>query len=91
MVSSVLGAPAGSGPGYPGAMVELLRSNDPVLISFAASLLADAKITHSVADSHMSVIDGSIPVVTNRILVAEDELDAARDLLTEAGVAVETA
>ncbi|WP_132116493.1 DUF2007 domain-containing protein [Actinocrispum wychmicini] len=72
-------------------MVELLRSNDPVLISFAASVLTDAKIAHSVADSHMSVIDGSISAVTNRLLVAEDRYDDARELLTEAGVAVETA
>lgn len=67
-------------------MVELLRSNDPVLISFAASLLEDAKITHTVADSHMSVIDGSINAVTNRVLVAEDQYEAARELLADAGV-----
>jgi hypothetical protein len=70
-------------------MIELLSSNDPVLISFAASLLKDAKIEHSVADSHMSVIDGSINAVTNRILVAEDQYETARDLFTEAGVSVE--
>ncbi len=68
------------------AMVELLRSNDPVLISFAASLLEDAKIAHTVADSHMSVIDGSINAVTNRVLVAEDRLAEARELLADAGV-----
>ena len=67
-------------------MVELLRSNDPVLISFAASLLEDARIPHSVADSHMSVIDGSINAITNRVMVAEDQFDAARELLVEAGV-----
>ncbi|TDV54988.1 DUF2007 domain-containing protein [Actinophytocola oryzae] len=67
-------------------MIELIRSNDPVLISFAASLLADARITHSVADSHMSVIDGSINAVTNRVLVAEDQYEAARELLADAGV-----
>jgi len=69
-------------------MVELLRSNDPVLISFATSLLQDAKITHSVADSHMSVIDGSINAVANRIMVAEDEYDTARALLADAGVSI---
>jgi hypothetical protein len=69
--------------------MELLRSNDPVLISFATSLLQDAKIEHSVADSHMSVIDGSINAVTNRILVADDRVDDARSLLTDAGVSVE--
>jgi hypothetical protein len=72
-----------------GKMVELLRSNDPVLVSFSASLLADAKIEHSVADSHMSVIDGSISAVTNRILVAEHQYDEARELLVDAGVALQ--
>jgi hypothetical protein len=67
-------------------MIELIRSNDPVVISFAASLLKDAKIVHSVADSHMSVIDGSINALTSRILVAEDQLDEAKGLLEEAGV-----
>lgn len=69
-------------------MKELLRSNDPVLISFATSLLQDAEIEHSVADSHMSVIDGSINAITNRILVAEDRYDDARQLLGDAGVSV---
>jgi hypothetical protein len=69
-------------------MRELIRSNDPVLISFATSLLVDAKVTHSVADSHMSVIDGSINAVENRILVADDEYDTAKELLDDAGVAV---
>jgi hypothetical protein len=69
-------------------MIELIRSNDPVLISFATSLLEDAKVTHSVADSHMSVIDGSINAVETRILVADDEYDTAKQLLDDAGVAV---
>lgn len=69
--------------------MELLRSNDPVLISFAASLLRDAGIEHSVADSHMSVIDGSINAVTNRIIVADDQIEQARELLTDAGVSLE--
>jgi len=71
-------------------MIELLRSNDPVLISFVTSLLADAKLVHSVADSHMSVIDGSINAVSNRVLVAEDQLDDARVLLADAGVTLES-
>lgn len=67
-------------------MIELLRTNDPVLVSFAASVLRDAGITHSVADSHMSVIDGSIGALQRRLLVAEDREQEARDLLVEAGV-----
>ncbi|HYQ64571.1 DUF2007 domain-containing protein [Actinophytocola sp.] len=69
-------------------MIELLRSNDPVLISYTASLLEDAKITHTIADYQMSTIDGSIGAIPNRVLVAEDQLDAARDLLADAGVEV---
>ncbi|MPZ83889.1 MAG: DUF2007 domain-containing protein [Actinophytocola sp.] len=69
-------------------MIELIRSNDPVLISFVTSLLEDAKIAHSVADSHMSVIDGSINAVANRVMVAEDRHDEARALLNDAGVPV---
>jgi len=71
-------------------MIELLRSNDPVLVSFVTSLLQDAKITHSVADSHMSVIDGSINAVANRVMVAEGEYDSARELLADAGVPIES-
>jgi len=67
-------------------MVELLRSNDPVLISFAASLLEDAKVPHVVTDSHMSVIEGSVNAIMNRVLVAEDQYETARELLTDAGV-----
>lgn len=69
-------------------MIELLRSNDPVLISYVVSLLEDAKINHLVADRHMSVIDGSIGAVKNRVFVADDEAIAARDLLVDAGVEV---
>jgi hypothetical protein len=67
-------------------MIELLRSNDPVLVSFTASLLTDAKIPHTVADVHMSVIDGSIGAIPNRILVAEDKYETAQELLADAGV-----
>lgn len=70
------------------AMVELLRSNDPVLISYARSLLTDAGIPHSVADSHMSVIEGSIGALPSRILVDADRHTEASQLLTDAGVPV---
>jgi hypothetical protein len=70
-------------------VIELLRSNDPVLMSFAVSVLRDAEIEHSVADGHMSVIDGSIGAVTNRILVSEERYDEAHRLLADAGVQLE--
>lgn len=69
-------------------MIELLRTNDPVLVSFAESLLVDADIGHSVEDSHMSVMEGSIGALPKRILVADEQEAQARQLLADAGVEV---
>jgi hypothetical protein len=70
-------------------MIELVRSNDPVLISFATSLLTEAGIQHSVADSQMSVIDGSIGAIPARVLVTQGRFGEARRLLADAGVQIE--
>jgi hypothetical protein len=70
-------------------MDELLRSNDPVLLSFVGALLNDARIAHTVADQNMSVIEGTIGILPRRILVPADELERARRLLSEAGLADE--
>jgi hypothetical protein len=70
-------------------MVELIRTNDLVLIGLVESLLADAGIGHFVADAHMSALEGSIGAFQRRILVAEDRLSQARRVLVEAGLAGE--
>jgi hypothetical protein len=69
-------------------MIELFRTNDPVVLSFAASVLRDAEIDHTVADAHMSVIDGSIGAIPRRILVPDDRFDEAATLLADAGVSL---
>jgi hypothetical protein len=66
-------------------MRELVRTNDAVLISAIVALLKSADITHMVVDQNMSVMEGSIGIFPRRILVDEDESDAARQLLAEAG------
>ncbi|RIX98816.1 DUF2007 domain-containing protein [Aureimonas flava] len=70
-------------------MIELLRTNDPVLLSFAQALLRDADVIHLLADSHMSVLDGSIGILPRRLLVDGDDVERARRLLTDAGLAHE--
>jgi len=67
-------------------MKELLRSNDPVLLSFVSALLTEAGIAFIVLDTNMSVMEGSIGILPRRVLVEEDCIDRARNLLTEAGV-----
>jgi hypothetical protein len=70
-------------------MRELVRTNDPVLITAIEALLNGARIKHLVVDRNMSVLEGSIGIFPRRILVDEDEFDAARRLLEEAGLAAE--
>ena len=66
-------------------MRELVRTNDAVLISAIEALLKGARIEHLVVDQNMSVLEGSIGILPRRILVGEEQLDAARQLLAEAG------
>ncbi|HYL32641.1 MAG TPA: DUF2007 domain-containing protein [Stellaceae bacterium] len=65
-------------------MKELLRSNDPVRLSWAEALLASVGIKTVIADRHTSVVEGSIGAIQRRILVAEEDLARARKLLDEA-------
>ena len=70
-------------------MKELIRTNDAVIISFVESLLKDAGIGCFVADQNMSVLDGSIGILPRRVMVVDDEVDAARRILSDAGIANE--
>ena len=67
-------------------MIELLRTNDPVLLSFAEAVLASEKIAFLVTDLHMSVLEGSLGFIRRRVLVAEDDAPQARAALQEAGL-----
>ena len=67
-------------------MIELVRSNDAVLLSFVQSLLDEVGIRHFVADENMSVLEGSLGVLARRLMVDGNAIDQARRLLTDAGV-----
>lgn len=67
-------------------MIELIRTNDAVIISFVESLLRDAGIECLVADQNMSVMDGSLGILPRRILVPTDDADEARSILVDAGI-----
>jgi hypothetical protein len=70
-------------------MKELVRTNDMVLVSAVGALLDGAKIKHLVFDQNMSVLEGSLGILPRRVLVAEEDVAAARRLLTDAGLAHE--
>ncbi|MBS9719745.1 DUF2007 domain-containing protein [Tianweitania sp. BSSL-BM11] len=70
-------------------MIELLRTNDLVVISFVESLMRDAGIACFVADQNMSIMEGSLGVLARRVMVDADDADAARKLLADAGIEAE--
>lgn len=70
-------------------MVELMRTNDLVLIGFARSLLETADIPVLVADENISALEGSIGAFGRRLLIPTDHARQARRLLADAGLGAE--
>ena len=62
-------------------MVELLKSNDLVLISYVIHLLAEEGIEAMVFDEYISAVEGSIGAFPRRIMVDNDDLNRSKDLL----------
>jgi hypothetical protein len=69
-------------------MVELVRSNDLVYLSWVQAQLAGAGIDCLLTDQYTSVIEGSIGAIPRRILVDGEDIARARRLLREAEAAL---
>lgn len=67
-------------------MKELLRSTDPATIAFAKALLQGEEIPVFELDVNMSVLDGSIGILPRRLMVADEDLDAAVIVLRDNGI-----
>ena len=65
-------------------MKELLRTNDPVRLSWAQVRLNDAGIESLVLDHHTSLVEGSIGAIPRRLMVAERDLRRARMVIAAA-------
>ena len=70
-------------------LIELLRTNDLVLISRVEAILTDSGIAIFLADQHMSALEGSLSFLPRRVLVAADAEARARKALMEAGLGPE--
>ncbi|MDE1159576.1 MAG: DUF2007 domain-containing protein [Neorhizobium sp.] len=70
-------------------MLEIIRTNDLVLLSVAESLMRDAGIHFMVADQSMSVLEGSLGLLQRRFMVENDRSQEARRILTDAGLGAE--
>lgn len=67
-------------------MIELLRSNDLVLLSYVRALLAAEGIKGVGLDEYMSMVDGNIGAIPQRIMVDEADVQRARSMLQDAGI-----
>jgi len=72
-------------------MVELVRTNDLVLVSWLTAALASEGIAAVVFDTHTSVLEGSVAAIPRRVMVEEWALARARLLLQEGEAAVRDA
>jgi len=65
-------------------MPELVRTNDPGVISVIEGVLGGAGIPYQVTDRNMSILEGSIGAIQVRILVPDEHEAEARELLIDA-------
>jgi hypothetical protein len=75
--------------GLHGAMHELMRTNDIVLLGAVEALLESAGLDCLIADEHISALEGMIGAFPRRLLVREADRRRARALLVEAGFGAE--
>ncbi len=66
-------------------MKELLRTNDPVRLSWAQAVLADAGIESLVLDQYTSIVEGSIGAIPRRLMVLERDHRRACAVIDAAG------
>jgi len=64
-------------------MKELLRTTDPTVIAFATALLEGEGIAVFPLDVHMSILDGSLGILPQRLMVADQDHFLAEAVLRD--------
>lgn len=67
-------------------MKELLRTTDPTVMAFAKALLDGEDIEWFDLDVHMSILDGSLGILPQRLMVIDADLAAAERALRDNGI-----
>jgi Putative prokaryotic signal transducing protein len=62
---------------------EILRTNDPVVISYVRSLLMDAGIESVEFDSHIANLEGSVTAIPCRLMVIDADVERALATLAD--------
>jgi Putative prokaryotic signal transducing protein len=69
---------------YKSAMRAVLKTNNPVVLDFAANLLSQEGIESVVFDTHASIVDGSTGMLPRRLMVLDEDFPRADHLLRAA-------
>jgi hypothetical protein len=60
---------------------ELLRTNDPVRLSYLTAVLEDAGIPSVIFDAFTANVEGSLGMLPRRLMVADDDHAEAVEIL----------
>ena len=71
---------------YRNQMIAIIKTNNPVTLSYAQSVLNDHDIGSFIADTHASVIEGSIGAIPRRLMVIDEDVVVAREVLAAVGL-----
>jgi Putative prokaryotic signal transducing protein len=69
---------------YTNVMRVVLKTNNPVVLSYATHVLEQSGIDAMVFDTHASIMDGSMTMVPRRLMVADEDFTRAEKLLRDA-------
>ena len=64
-------------------MRELVRTNDPVFLSWLTAALRGAGLEPVVLDTHTAILEGSVSAIQSRVMVADGDYFVASRILAE--------
>jgi hypothetical protein len=64
-------------------MIEILRTNDPIALSFVEAMLKDVGVAAVVFDQNASILEGSIGAIPRRLMIDSDDFERARPMLKD--------
>jgi hypothetical protein len=65
-------------------MRPVLKTTDPVLLTYAANILSQEGIESVIFDAHASIMDGSMGFLPRRLMVLDEDFSRADQLLRAA-------
>ncbi len=70
-------------------MVPVIKSTNIVTLNYAQAVLKDFEIPSFLADTNASILDGSVGVLPQRLMVLEEDEKDARKALSDADLGKE--